>query len=70
MHKATTRRRHLRPWRTLIAGGSLAAALTLGFAMRGLDNPDGLPEWAFFPALGLLALAVCLIRADWKAGRL
>lgn len=70
MHKATTRRRHLRPWRTLIAGTSLAAALTIAFAMRGLDNPDGLPEWTFFPALGLLALAVCLIRADWKAGRL
>lgn len=70
MHKPTTRRRHLRPWRTLIAGASLAAALTLGFAMRGLDNPDGLPEWTFVPALGLLALAVALIRADWKAGRL
>lgn len=70
MNKTTTRRRHLRPWRTPIAGGSLAAALTLGFAMRGLDNPDGLPEWTFFPALGLLALAVVLIRADWKAGRL
>ena len=48
MNQTTTRRRHLRPWRTLIAGASLAAA----------------------PALGLLALAVCLIRADWKAGRL
>lgn len=70
MHKATTHRRHLRPWRTLVGGAALAVALTLGFAMRGLDNPDGLPEWTFFPALGLLALAVCLIRADWKAGRL
>lgn len=70
MNKPTTRRRHLRPWRTLIGGASLAATLTLGFAMRGLDNPNGLPEWTFFPALGLLALAVCLIRADWKAGRL
>lgn len=70
MNKTTARRRHLRPWRTLIGGASLAAALTLGFAMRGLDNHDGLPEWTFFPALGLLALAVCLIRTDWKAGRL
>lgn len=70
MHKATTSHRHLRPWRPLIAGASLAAALTLAFAMRGLDNPDGLPEWTFWPALGLLALAVVLIRADWKAGRL
>lgn len=70
MNKTTTRRRHLRPWRTLVGGAALAVALTLGFAMRGLDNPAGLPEWAFFPALGLLALAVCLIRADWKAGRL
>lgn len=70
MNQDTIRRRHLRPWRTLIAGASLAAALTLAFAMRGLDNPDGLPEWTFWPALGLLALAVCLIRADWKAGRL
>ncbi|MBF1139496.1 MAG: hypothetical protein HXL63_00460 [Thermobifida sp.] len=70
MNKPTTRRRYLRPWRTLIAGASLTAALTLGFAMRGLDNPNGLPEWTFWPALGLLALAVVLIRADWKAGRL
>jgi len=70
MNQTTTRRRHLRPWRALIGGASLAAALTLGFAMRGLDNPDGLPEWTFWPALGLLALAVGLIRADWKAGRL
>ena len=64
MNQDTTRRRHLRPWRPLIA------ALTLAFAMRGVDNPDGLPEWTFFPALGLAALAVVLIRADWKAGRL
>ena len=70
MNKTTTRRRHLRPWLTLVGGAALAVALTLGFAMRGLDNPAGLPEWTFFPALGLLALAVCLIRADWKAGRL
>lgn len=70
MNKSSTRRRHLRPWRTLIGGASLAAALTLGFAMRGLDNPDGLHEWTFWPALGLLALAVVLIRADWKAGLL
>ena len=70
MNKTTTHRRHLRPWRTIIAGAALAAALTLGFAMRGLDNPDGLPEWTFFPALGLVALAVVLVRTDWKAGRL
>lgn len=70
MNQATTRHRHLRPWRTITGGAALAAALTLGFAMRGLDNPDGLPEWTFFPALGLLALAVVLIRADWKEGRL
>lgn len=70
MNKTTTRRHHLRPWRTLIGGAALSVALTLGFAMRGLDNPDGLPEWTFWPALGLLALAVGLIRADWKEGRL
>lgn len=70
MNKPNTRRRHLRPWRTLIGCASLAAGLTLGFAMRGLDNPSGLPEWTFWPALGILALAVVLIRADWKAGRL
>lgn len=70
MNKTTTHRRHLRPWRTLIAGASLAAALTLGFAMRGLDNPTGLPEWTFWPALGLLALAAALLRAEWKAGQL
>lgn len=59
MNKNITRRRHLRPWRTLTGGAALAGALTLGVAMRGLDNPAG-----------LLALAVVLIRADWKAGRL
>ena len=70
MNQDTTRSRHLRHWRTLIGGAALAGALTLGVAMRGLDNPDGLPEWTFFTALGLAALAVVLIRADWKAGRL
>lgn len=70
MNKTTTCRRHLRHWRTFTGGAALAAALTLGFAMRGLDNPDGLPEWTFWPALGLLALAVVLISADWKACRL
>lgn len=70
MNKNNIRHRHLRPWRTLTGGAALSVALTLGFAMRGLDNPDGLPEWTFWPALGLLALAVVLIRADWKEGRL
>ena len=70
MNKNNTHHRHLRPWRTLTGGAALSVALTLGFAMRGLDNPDGLPEWTFWPALGLLALAVVLIRADWKEGRL
>lgn len=70
MNKTNTRHRHLRPLRTLTGGAALSVALTLGFAMRGLDNPDGLPEWTFWPALGLLALAVVLIRADWKEGRL
>lgn len=70
MNKISTRRRHLRPWRTIIGGAALAVSLTLGFAMRSIDNPNGLPEWTFWPALGLLALAVVLIRADWKAGRL
>lgn len=70
MNKINTRHRHLRPWRTLTGGAALSVALTLGFAMRGLDNPDGLPEWTFWLALGLLALAVVLIRADWKEGRL
>ena len=70
MNKINIRRRHLRPWRTLTGGAALSVALTLGFAMRGIDNPGGLPEWTLWPALALAALAVVLIRADWKACRL
>lgn len=70
MSKNSTSHRRLRPWRSLIAGLSLAVSLTIAHALRGLDNPDGLPEWLFFPGIGFLVLAVALLHAEWRAGQL
>lgn len=70
MRKNSTSYRRLRPWRSLIAGISLAVSLTIAHGMRGIDNPGGWPEWLFFPGIGLLALAAALLRAEWKAGQL
>ena len=70
MRKNNTPNRRLCPCRSLIAGLSLAVRLTIAHAMRGIDNPSGWPEWMFFPGIGFLVLAVALLRAEWKAGRL
>lgn len=70
MRKNSTSHRRLRPWRSLTAGISLAVSLTIAHAMRGFDNPGGWPEWLFFPGIGLLVLAVALLRAEWEAGQL
>ena len=70
MRKDNTPNRRLCPWRSLIAGLSLAVSLTIAHALRGLDNPAGLPEWLFFPGIGFLVLAVALLRAEWKEGQL
>lgn len=70
MRKNNTPNRRLCSWRSLIAGLSLAVSLTIAHAMRGIDNPSGWPEWMFFPGIGFLVLAVALLRAEWKAGRL
>ena len=41
MNQTTTRRRHLRPWRALIGGASLAAALTVGVVEAAHRETEG-----------------------------
>lgn len=39
----------------------LSVSAVLAFGSRGLDNPQGWPEWVLAPA------AVCLVVAAWLA---
>lgn len=58
------------PWKGMIGGVCVLAALVIGFGMRGLDNPDGWPEWLFFPALALTIVGGVLVYAEWREGQL
>lgn len=62
--------RRLWPWRSLLGGLALAAGLVMGLGMRGLENPDGWPEWLLVPGLVLAGVAVVLVRSDVRGGRL
>lgn len=54
------------PWKAMIGGVCLLAALVIGFGMRGLDNPDGWPEWLFFPGVALAIVGGVLVYAEWR----
>ena len=62
--------RRLWPWKSLIGGVCVAASLVVAFGMRGLDNPDGWPEWLFFPGVTLAIVGGVLVYTDWREGSL
>lgn len=70
MKKDSTRNRRVWPWKGMIGGVCVLAELVIGFGMRGLDNPDGWPEWLFFPALALTIVGGVLVYAEWREGSL
>jgi len=57
-------------WEMIIGGICATVALVIGLGMRGLDNPNGWPEWLALPAFAILALAVGLICAAWEEDQL
>lgn len=61
MKKDNMRGRRLWPWKAMIGSVCILAALVIAFGMRGLDNPDGWPEWLFFPAAGLAVVGGVLV---------
>ena len=61
MKKDNMRGRRLWPWKAMIGGVCILAALVIAFGMRGIDNPDGWPEWLFFPAAGLAVVGGVLV---------
>lgn len=58
------------PWKSLIGCVCIAVSLVIAFAMRGLDNPDGWPEWLFFPGVALAIIGDILVYAEWREGQL
>lgn len=58
------------PWKGMIGGVCVLSALVIGFGMRGLDNPDGWPEWLFFPGVVLAIVGGVLVYVEWREGRL
>lgn len=70
MKKDNTRNRRVWPWKSLIGGVCVASALVIAFGMRGLNNPDGWPEWLFFPGVALDIVGGVLVYAEWREGRL
>lgn len=70
MKKNNTCGQRLWPWKTLVGGVCLAVAAVAGLGMRGLDNPDGWPEWLFFPGILLAVGGGVLVYTDWREGSL
>lgn len=62
--------RRLWPWKALLGGVCVVVSLVIAFGMRGLDNPDGWPEWLFFPGVVLAIVGGVLVYADWREGQL
>lgn len=70
MKKDNMHGRRLWPWKSLIGGVCVASALVIAFGMRGLDNPDGWPEWLFFLGVALAIVGGVLVYAEWREGAL
>lgn len=70
MRKDSTPHRRLRPWKSLIGGMCVAAALVIAFGMHSPDNQNGWPEWLFFPGVTLDIVGGVLVYAEWREGSL
>lgn len=70
MKKDSTRNRRVWPWKSLIGGVCVASALVIAFGMRGLNNPDGWPEWLLVPGVALDIVGAVLVYAEWREGSL
>lgn len=66
MHKDNMYGRRLWTWKSLVGGVCVAAALVIAFGMRGTGNPDGWPEWLFFPGVTLDIVGGVLVYAGWR----
>lgn len=70
MKKDNMRGRRVWPWKALIGGVCVASALVIAFGMRGIDNPEGWPEWLVFPGVALDIVGGVLVYAEWREGSL
>lgn len=66
MRKNSTSHRRLRPWKSLIGGVCVTAALVIAFGMRSPVNPDGWSEWLFFPGIALDIVGGVIVYAEWR----
>lgn len=62
--------RRLWPWKAIAGGVCIAVATVVALGLRGLDNPEGWPEWLFFPGVALDVVGGVLVYADWREGSL
>ena len=70
MKKDITRGRRLWPWKAISGGVCLAVAAVVGLGLRGLDNPEGWPEWLCVPGVALAVVGGVLVYMDWREGSL
>ena len=58
------------PWKALIGGVCVAGSNVIALGMRDIGNPDGWPEWLFFPGILLAVVGGVLVYMDWREGSL
>ena len=62
--------RRLWPWKAIAGGVCIAVATVVALGLRGLDTPEGWPEWLVFPGVALDVVGGVLVYADWREGSL
>lgn len=70
MKKNSTCGQCLCPWKALIGGACIVGANVIALGIRGLGNPEGWPEWLFFPGVVLDIVGGVLVYAEWREGSL
>nr|DAX80446.1 MAG TPA: hypothetical protein [Caudoviricetes sp.] len=68
--KNSTCGQRLWPWKALIGGVCLVGSNVIALGMRDISNPDGWPEWLFFPGVVLAVVGGVLVYAEWREGSL